>query len=120
MPREGIALSDLNADQQKAALAVLQVALSPEGYQQDVDIQAADDYLNDGLDGQGADGFGVWSTTTSRCTGHRRTLNRSRSSFGGHRLARNLTYNGDEVSQTPQSVGFETSYRCILDTPHSA
>ena len=27
--------------------------------------------------------------------------------FGGHHLARNLTYNGDKVSQTPQFVGSE-------------
>jgi hypothetical protein len=27
--------------------------------------------------------------------------------FGGHHLARNLTYNGDKVSQTPQFVGTE-------------
>jgi Protein of unknown function (DUF3500) len=57
VPREGIALSDLSTDQQKAALAVVQVALSGEGYQQSTDIQKADDYLNS-LGGQGADGFG--------------------------------------------------------------
>ena len=27
--------------------------------------------------------------------------------FGGHHLARNLTYSGDKVSQTPQFVGSE-------------
>lgn len=32
--------------------------------------------------------------------------------FGGHHLARNLTYNGDKVSQTPQFVGSEpTSFQ---------
>jgi hypothetical protein len=47
----------LTTEQQKAALAVLEVALSSDGYQQDVNIEKADDYLNS-LSGQGADDFG--------------------------------------------------------------
>ena len=107
MPREGIALSDLNADQQKAALAVLQVALSPEGYQQDVDIQAADDYLNDGLDGQGADGFGGLVDYYFAVYGTPSNAEPFQVQFGGHTSPRNLTYNGDNISQTPQFVGSE-------------
>jgi hypothetical protein len=41
VPREGIVLSDLTAEQQTAALAVLQTALSGDGYQRRSDPVAA-------------------------------------------------------------------------------
>jgi hypothetical protein len=106
VPREGIALSDLTADQQKAALAVVQVALSGQGYQQSTDIQKADDYLNS-LGGQGADGFGALKDYFIAVYGQPSATQPFMVQFGGHHLARNLTYNGDKVSQTPQFVGTE-------------
>jgi hypothetical protein len=106
VPREGIALSDLTADQQKAALAVVQVALSADGYQQSTDIQKADDYLNS-LGGQGADGFGALKDYFIAVYGQPSATQPFMVQFGGHHLARNLTYNGDKVSQTPQFVGTE-------------
>jgi hypothetical protein len=104
--RPGIALSDLTADQQKAALAVVQVALSADGYQQTTDIQKADDYLNS-LGGQGADGFGALKDYFVAVYGQPSTTQPFMVQFGGHHLVRNLTYNGDKVSQTPQFVGTE-------------
>jgi hypothetical protein len=106
VPREGIALSDLTADQQKAALSVVQVALSSDGYQQTTDIQRADDYLNS-LGGQGADGFGALKDYFIAVYGQPSATQPFMVQFGGHHLARNLTYNGDKVSQTPQFVGTE-------------
>ena len=106
VPREGIVLSDLTADQQKAADGVLQVALSSDGYQQDSDIRKADDYLN-GLGGQGADGFGALKDYYIAVYGQPSETAPFMVQFGGHHLARNLTYNGDKVSQTPQFVGSE-------------
>jgi hypothetical protein len=106
VPREGVALSDLTAGQQKAALAVLQVALSSDGFQQDGNIQKADDYLNS-LGGQGADGFGGLKDYYIAVYGQPSTTQPFMVQFGGHHLARNLTYNGDKVSQTPQFVGSE-------------
>jgi hypothetical protein len=106
VPRKGIALSDLTADQQKSALAVVQVALSGDGYQQTTDIQKADDYLNS-LGGQGADGFGSLKDYFIAVYGQPSATQPFMVQFGGHHLARNLTYNGDKVSQTPQFVGTE-------------
>lgn len=106
VPREGIAMSDLTADQQKAADAALQVALSPSGAQQDVDIRKSDDYLNS-LGGQGADGFGSLKDYFIAVYGQPSATQPFMIQFGGHHLARSLTYNGDKVSQTPQFVGSE-------------
>jgi hypothetical protein len=106
VPREGPALSDLTTEQQQAALAVVKVALSADGYQQSTDIQKADDYLNS-LGGQGADGFGSLIDYHIAIYGQPSTTQPFMVQFGGHHLARTLTYNGDKVSQTPQFVGTE-------------
>src|SRR4051812_43788055 len=106
VPREGPALSDLTAEQQQAALAVVKTALSGDGYQQSTDIQKADDYLNS-LGGQGADGFGALVDYHIAIYGQPSTPQPFMVQFGGHHLARTLTYNGDKVSQTPQFVGTE-------------
>jgi hypothetical protein len=111
VPREGIVMSDLTADQQKAADAVLAVALSPDGAQQDANIRKADDKLNS-LGGQGSDGFGALKDYYIAVYGTPSTTQPFMIQFGGHHLARNLTYNGDKVSQTPQFVGSEpTSFQ---------
>jgi hypothetical protein len=104
--REGIVLSDLTAEQQTAALAVLRTALSGDGYQQDVNIRKSDDYLNS-LGGEGADGFGALKDYYIAVYGQPSQTQPFMVQFGGHHLARNLTYNGDKVSQTPQFVGTE-------------
>jgi Protein of unknown function (DUF3500) len=106
VPREGIALKDLTATQRTAVTAMLAAALSPSGAQQDADIQKADDDLNS-LGGQGADGFGSLVDYFVAVYGQPSTTQPFMIQFGGHHLARNLTYNGDKVSQTPQFVGSE-------------
>ena len=106
VPREGIVMSDLTAEQQKAADAVLQVALSAPGAQQDADIRKGDDDLNS-LGGQGSDGFGALKDYYIAVYGTPSATQPFMIQFGGHHLARNLTYNGDKVSQTPQFVGTE-------------
>jgi Protein of unknown function (DUF3500) len=106
VPRKGVKLGDLSADQQQAALAILQTALSSDGATQDDNIQKADDYLNS-LGGQGAEGFGSQVDYYIAVYGDPSTTAPFTVQFGGHHLARNLTYNGDKVSQTPQFVGSE-------------
>jgi hypothetical protein len=106
VPREGPALSNMTAEQQQAVLAVLQVALSSGGYQQDVAIRTADDYVNS-LGGQGADGFGALKDYHIAVYGQPSTTAPFMVQFGGHHLAGTLTYNGDKVSQTRQFVGTE-------------
>jgi Protein of unknown function (DUF3500) len=106
VPRMGIVLSDLTPEQQSAAAAVLRVALSPAGATQDATIQRADDYLAS-LGGEGADGFGALKDYYLAVYGTPSATQPFMVQFGGHHLARNLTYNGDRVSQTPQFVGSE-------------
>ena len=106
VPREGIEMSALTADQQKAADALLGVALSSDGSQQDANIRKSDDYLNS-LGGQGADGFGALKDYYIAVYGTPSSTSPFMVQFGGHHLARTLTYNGDKVSQTPQFVGSE-------------
>ncbi|GAA2531561.1 DUF3500 domain-containing protein [Winogradskya humida] len=106
VPREGIVMSALTAGQQKAADAMLAAALSTTGAQQDSNIRASDDELNR-LGGQGADGFGSLTDYYVAVYGTPSATSPFMIQFGGHHLARNLTYNGDKVSQTPQFVGTE-------------
>ena len=111
VPREGVKLSDLSAAQQQAALAILPVALSSQGATQNDDIRKADDYLNS-LGGEGSDGFGALNDYSIAIYGVPSDTEPFAVQFGGHHLARNLTYNGDKVSQTPQFVGSEpTSFQ---------
>ena len=106
VPREGIVLSDLTAEQQTAAATVLRTALSAQGAEQNGQIQSADDYLRS-LGGDGADGFGALNDYYIAVYGTPSATQPFMVQFGGHHLARNLTYNGDKVSQTPQFVGSE-------------
>jgi len=82
------------------------VALSSDGATQDANIRKSDDYLNS-LGGQGADGFGALKDYYVAVYGTPSTTSPFMVQFGGHHLARTLTYNGDKVSQTPQFVGSE-------------
>ena len=104
--REGIQLSVLSADQLKAAYAVLQTALSADGYTQDANIQLADDELSK-VSSSGASDFGALKDYYLAVYGTPSATNPFMVQFGGHHLARTLTYNGDKVSQTPQFVGSE-------------
>jgi hypothetical protein len=106
VPRSGMRMSDLTADQQAAVDSMLQAALGPAGALQDANIRQADDYLAS-LGGQGASDFGALKDYFVAVYGAPTTTAPFMIQFGGHHLARNLTYNGDKVSQTPQFVGSE-------------
>lgn len=106
VPREGPALSELTPEQQQAALQVLQVALSTDGAAQNDAIRRSDDHLN-ALGGEGAEGFGGLTDYHIAVYGQPSPTDPFMIQFGGHHLARNLTYNGEKVSQTPQFVGTE-------------
>ncbi|MDT0330921.1 DUF3500 domain-containing protein [Nocardiopsis sp. DSM 44743] len=54
--RNGIALKDLTEEQREAALAVMEAALSEQGYEELLAIQAADGYLNENQGGTGEEG----------------------------------------------------------------
>ena len=106
VPREGVSMDSLTDEQRDAAQTMLQAALSDAGQEQDENIRAADDYLNS-LGGDGADGFGSMIDYFVAVYGEPSENEPFMVQFGGHHLARNLTYNGDNVSQTPQFVGSE-------------
>jgi hypothetical protein len=104
--RPGIKLSALSADQLKAADAVFQAALSSDGYTQDGNIQKADDELAK-VSTSGNEDFGALKDYDLAVYGTPSATSPFAIQLGGHHLARNLTYNGNKVSQTPQFVGAE-------------
>ena len=111
VPRSGMSMADLTAPQQTAVDAMLQAALGPVGQFQDTNIRKADDYLSS-LGGQGSSDFGALKDYFVAIYGSPSATAPFMVQFGGHHLARNLTYNGDKVSQTPQFVGSEpTSFQ---------
>jgi Protein of unknown function (DUF3500) len=100
--RAGLALGDMDADQQAAALAVMEAALSEQGYTRLQDIRTADAYLaEDGGDNFSADEYYIAFYGEPSGTGEF-TLQ-----FGGHHLAYNLTYAGDDVSLSPTLTAIE-------------
>lgn len=103
--RKGVPLRDLSTDQQAAAMNILKVALSPAGYQQVLDTQKSDDWLQANSSGGGS-GFGSLLYYIA-IHGSPSETEPFMVQFGGHHVARDLTYNGDKVSQTPQFVGTE-------------
>jgi hypothetical protein len=101
--RDGIALGELDDSQRQAALAVLEAALSEQGYQQLLDVLAADDYLT-GTSGGLEYGSGKYYIAFF---GEPAEHSAFMLQFGGHDLAYNLTYSADTVSASPQFVGSE-------------
>ncbi|MGW5877929.1 DUF3500 domain-containing protein [Nocardiopsis terrae] len=138
-----MSLADLDEEQKEAALAIMEAALSEQGYDELLAIQAADDYLDENQDqsdtdgSQGQDGqeqrgeegedaasspngegggpgggapgelsfgedqyylsfFGEPSETGSFMV-----------QYGGHHLAYNITYSGDDVTLSPSLTGTE-------------
>lgn len=102
--REGLRLGDLTPPQRAAAMALLQSALSPEGYRKVVLIMRGDETLRGGSGGRGSGSggvrfgedeyylafFGVPSTGAPWML-----------QFGGHHLAINLTLAGRRATLAP-------------------
>lgn len=103
--RKGVPLRDLDDEQRSAALNILDVALSDAGYNQVLDTRKSDDWLAANSAG-GRDGFGNLLYYIA-IYGEPSETAPFMVQFGGHHVARALTYNGDKVSQTPQFVGTE-------------
>jgi hypothetical protein len=105
--RSGVPFSEMTEEQQQAAMAMLQAALSEEGYQKTVGIMVGDQALADeggGGDLQfGADFyyftiFGTPSETEPWML-----------QYGGHHLALNLTVDGEDNVLTPSFTGVQPS-----------
>ncbi|WP_150245114.1 DUF3500 domain-containing protein [Nocardiopsis quinghaiensis] len=133
--RNGISLADLNEEQEEAALAVMETALSEEGYQELLDIRTADAYLDadqddtsgsasggQAPDGQAPDGgrppeggggpgggdlsFGE-DLYYIAFFGEPSETEQFMVQYGGHHAAYNITYEGDDVSLSPTLTGTE-------------
>jgi hypothetical protein len=106
--RKGLRLGDLNAPQRVAALAVVQAALSREGYQKVTEIMNGDEVLNSQGGGRtggrpgggrgirfGADEYYIAFLGTPS------TASPWLLQFGGHHLAINVTIVGPQSVMTP-------------------
>lgn len=101
VPRPGLTLGSLTAVQREAAMKLLQVLLSPQGYQKVLDIMGSDQAL--------ADGGTPFSSGTNYYTlgifGNRSTTTPWMLQFGGHHLGLNITLAGEHGVVTPTLTG---------------
>jgi hypothetical protein len=103
--RDGIGFGDLSDEQEQAALALMESALSDQGYTRLQAIRKADAHLDATRDSEGASYgqdlyfialFGRPSAAEPFSIG-----------FGGHHLAYNLSYRGQDVSLAPSLTAVE-------------
>lgn len=101
VPRPGLTLGSLSKAQRDAATRMLQVVLSPKGYQKVLDIMGADQALSEqgnpfaaGIDTYTIGVFGKPSATTPWML-----------EYGGHHLALNVTVAGPHGVITPTLTG---------------
>lgn len=101
VPRPGLTLGSLSAAQRTAAMNVLKVLLSPEGYQKVVDIMDSDQVLSESGtpydDGVAFYTLGVFGTPSATAPWMLQ--------FGGHHLGMNAVVVGPNVSITPTLTG---------------
>ncbi len=106
VPRNGVALGDMTEEQQQAALAILEAALSEEGYQKTIGNMVSDQALRN-LEGEpelfGADlyYFAVFGTPSE--------TEPWMLQYGGHHYALNLTVAGQDNVLTPSLTGVQPS-----------
>jgi hypothetical protein len=101
VPRPGLTLGSLNAAQRHAAMQVLQVLLSPKGYQKVLDIMGSDQALSESgtpfSSGAAYYTIGIFGTPSARTPWMLQ--------FGGHHLALNITMWGEHGALTPTLTG---------------
>jgi hypothetical protein len=104
--RSGVRFGDMTQEQQQAAMAMLQAALSEEGYEQTVGTMVSDQVLANegggdlqfGIDEYFVTIFGTPSETEPWML-----------QFGGHHYAINLTVDGQDNILTPSFTGIQPS-----------
>lgn len=101
VPRPGLTLGSLSAPQRTAAMNVLKVVLSPEGYQKVIDIIDSDQVLSESGtpydDGTAFYTLGIFGTPSASAPWMVQ--------FGGHHLGLNAVVVGPNVSLTPTLTG---------------
>jgi hypothetical protein len=105
VPRPGLPIGTFSAVQRDAEMHLLQVLLSPKGYQKVLDIMGSDQALSDGGTNFSSGTayytigiFGAPSTTTPWML-----------EFGGHHLGLNVTIAGQQGVMTPTLTGAQPS-----------
>jgi hypothetical protein len=103
--RNGVPFGDMTEEQQQAAMAILEAALSEEGYEKAVGIMEGDEVLaGEGGGGQfGIDHFvaGIFGTPSE--------TDPWMLQLAGHHLVLNLTVAGEDNVLTPSFVGVQPS-----------
>lgn len=105
VPRPGVTLGDLNTEQHRAAMEMMQTVLSPKGYQKMLEIMGSDQALSErgnpfasGIASYTIGVFGRPSATAPWML-----------EFGGHHLALNITIAGSKGVLTPTLTGAQPS-----------
>jgi hypothetical protein len=108
-PRKGIPLGDMNATQSKAALALMKVALSDQGYEELSDVREADDYLAAQASSGGGPGAGDYGAGNYYFVfyGTPSATQPWLLQYTGHHLTYNVGYHGDQVTFGPAFEGVE-------------
>lgn len=106
VPRPGLHISDLSEAQRNALMHLLQVALSPKGYQKVLEIMGSDQAQHDAdhppyCTGTGCYTIGIFGTPS--------TTSPWMLQFGGHHLGLNLTMRGEHGVITPTLTGAQPS-----------
>jgi len=101
VPRPGLQLGGLTDAQQAAATHLLQVVLSPMGYQKVLDIMGSDQALSDGgtnfASGKAVYTIGIFGTPSATAPWMLE--------FGGHHLGLNITMMGEHGVMSPTLTG---------------
>lgn len=105
VPRNGVRMGDLNAQQREAAFKLLAVVLSPEGYQKVIDIMDGDQQLTTGkAGGKGKISFGKDEYFLA-IFGAPSITKPWFVQFGGHHLGVNVTLIGKNFVLAPTHTG---------------
>jgi hypothetical protein len=105
--RQGLRLADLTIPQKTAVTALLQAALSADGYRKVTEIMRGDEVLKTNGGGRGGGGPGRGGPAFGQdeyylaFLGEPSTTSPWMIQFGGHHLAINLTLAGNRASMTP-------------------
>ncbi|WP_180970213.1 DUF3500 domain-containing protein [Deinococcus planocerae] len=124
--RNGIQFSTLSATQLAAAQAVVKAAMGTttnEGYDEAMQIRAADDVLGSAGNSGGGPGGGGYSSGTYFLAflNTPSTTGQWQLQFGGHHLAVNITYNAGAVTgATPMFEGVEPKCWSVTGTTTTA
>jgi hypothetical protein len=116
--RSGVRFGDMTEEQRQAAMAMLQAALSEEGYEQTIGTMVSDEVLaNEGGGGDLQFGIDEYFVTLFGTPSETEPWMLQ---FGGHHLALNLTVSGQDNVLTPSFTGVQPSEYTLDQAPNLA